>query len=124
MTTSLFTAVAPAIESVANHLWQSTVFAAAAGVLAVLFRHNRAQVRYWIWLAASVKFLVPCAALIALGSAFAWRVPAPMVSPDFTSYVDAVSQPFSQPALGLAKDKVALGAEHQVRAYGRGHHRP
>ena len=39
-----------------NHLWQSTVFAAAVAVVAVAFRRNRAQVRYWLWLAASVKF--------------------------------------------------------------------
>ena len=31
-----------------NHLWQSTVFAAAVAVVAVAFRRNRAQVRYWL----------------------------------------------------------------------------
>ena len=45
------------IEQAANHLWQSTLFAALAGLLTLAFRRNRAQVRYWLWLAASVKFL-------------------------------------------------------------------
>jgi len=47
------------LQSLANHLWQSTVFAAVAGLLALALRNNRAQVRYWLWLAASVKFLIP-----------------------------------------------------------------
>jgi len=53
---------------VINHLWQSTVFAVGAGMLALAFRRNRAQVRYWLWLSASVKFLVPFALLTSLGS--------------------------------------------------------
>ena len=42
-----------------NHLWQSTLFVAAAGLLSLVLRGNRAQVRYWLWFAASFKFLVP-----------------------------------------------------------------
>jgi len=51
----------------ANHVWQSTLFAAAAGLLTLLLRVNRAEVRYWIWLAASVKFLIPCSILVDAG---------------------------------------------------------
>jgi bla regulator protein BlaR1 len=51
-----------------NHLWQSTLFAAAAGLLTLAFRKNHAQVRYWLWFSASVKFLVPFALLLSLGS--------------------------------------------------------
>ena len=40
----------------ANHLWQTTLFAGAAGLLTLLLRKNRACVRYWLWIAASVKF--------------------------------------------------------------------
>src|SRR5579859_1626289 len=53
---------------IANHLWQSTLFAAAAGLLALLLRKNRAQTRYWLWLIASAKFLIPFSLLISLGS--------------------------------------------------------
>jgi bla regulator protein blaR1 len=43
----------------ANHLWQSTLFATVAGLLTLALRKNRAQTRYCLWLAASVKFLIP-----------------------------------------------------------------
>jgi hypothetical protein len=51
-----------------NHLWQSTLFAAAVALVTLAFRRNRAQVRYWLWLAASVKFLIPFSALLWLGA--------------------------------------------------------
>jgi hypothetical protein len=35
----------PPIELGGNHLWQSTVFLAAAGLLMLALRNNRAQVR-------------------------------------------------------------------------------
>ncbi|HEV3140042.1 MAG TPA: hypothetical protein VGY57_05980, partial [Vicinamibacterales bacterium] len=57
----------------ANHLWQSTVVAAAIGALTLAFRKNAAAVRHGLWLAASVKFLVPFGALVALGSLFGFR---------------------------------------------------
>lgn len=55
------------IAACINHAWQSTLFAIAAGLVALLLRRNGARVRYWVWLAASVKFLVPFAFLAALG---------------------------------------------------------
>jgi beta-lactamase regulating signal transducer with metallopeptidase domain len=51
-----------------NHIWQSTIFALLAALLTLAFRNNRASVRYWLWLAASLKFLVPFAPLIGLGA--------------------------------------------------------
>ena len=51
-----------------NHLWQSTVFAALAGLSVLALRQHGAHVRYWVWFAASVKFLVPFSALAALGA--------------------------------------------------------
>jgi len=55
------------IGAVTNHLWQSTLFACAVGLLTRLLRTNRAAVRYGLWFAASVKFLVPFSLLIGLG---------------------------------------------------------
>ena len=51
------------------HLWQSTLFAFVAGLATFAFRNNRAAVRHALWMAASVKFLVPFAVLTALGQA-------------------------------------------------------
>jgi len=66
------------ISNLANHLWQSTVFACVVGLLTLLLRRNRAAVRHGLWLAASVKFLAPFSLLIGLGSQIEWRQ-APVV---------------------------------------------
>src|SRR6185312_14545374 len=58
------------------HLLQSTLFAVAAGLLTLAFRGNRAQVRYWLWLSASLKFVVPFALLTSFGSYLETRMPA------------------------------------------------
>ena len=56
-----------AMERVLDHLWQSTAFAIVIALLALVLRRNRARVRYALWLAASVKFFVPLALIIAVG---------------------------------------------------------
>ena len=50
-----------------GHLWESTVFAVMVALLSLAFRRNRADVRYWLWYSASLKFLVPFALLFGLG---------------------------------------------------------
>ena len=65
--------------ALANHLWQSTLFAAAMGLMTLAFRRNAAAVRHALWLAASIKFLVPFAALMALGSHLGLRAPVRLV---------------------------------------------
>src|SRR5579872_6785958 len=56
------------IYSASSHLVQSTLFAAAAALLTLAFRANKAQVRFWLWLSASIKFLIPFALLSMVGS--------------------------------------------------------
>jgi len=56
-----------------NHLWQSTLFAAVAGLLTLAFRKSQARARYWLWLTASVKFLFPFSLLVGIGSHIEWR---------------------------------------------------
>jgi len=81
-----------------NHLWQSTVFGLAVALAAFLLRHNRAHVRYALWFAASVKFLVPFSLLVALGALVPLRPAQPVsrsVSPGaFSIAVDELAQPF------------------------------
>jgi uncharacterized protein (TIGR03435 family) len=57
----------------ANHLWQSTLVAALAWVVTLALRRERARVRYGVWLAASLKFLVPFPVLVSLGAQAGWR---------------------------------------------------
>jgi beta-lactamase regulating signal transducer with metallopeptidase domain len=54
-----------------NHLWQSTLFGGAVALLALALRESSAGLRFWLWLAASVKFLVPFALLSAAGTLLA-----------------------------------------------------
>jgi bla regulator protein blaR1 len=56
-----------------NHLWQSSLFVVVVWVLTLALGTNRAAVRYWLWLAASVKFLIPFSLLVSIGSQFEWR---------------------------------------------------
>jgi len=82
-----------------NHLWQSTLFGIAAGALAVALRANGAHVRHRIWLAASLKFLVPFSLLLSLGGALQGLVPAApalvaSAAPAVSMTVDRIAQPF------------------------------
>jgi bla regulator protein BlaR1 len=88
------------IGALTNHLWQSTVFAAAAGLLTVGFRSNRAQVRYWLWFSASFKFFVPFSLLITLGSRLGWasaakKIAAPVLYDAASFTMVQVSRPFT-----------------------------
>jgi bla regulator protein BlaR1 len=79
-----------------NHLWQSTVFAAVAGLLTLAFRRNRAQVRYWLWFCASCKFLVPFALLMSLGRLVPVRSSTPLAAHVVSVAVEQIAQPFPE----------------------------
>src|ERR1700748_3486883 len=82
------------ISLLLDHLWQSTVFAGAVGVLTLAFTDNRAAVRYWLWFAASVKFLVPFSTLTALGACL-FQAFASHASPAFFTDMQPAAAPFS-----------------------------
>ena len=66
-----------------NHLWQSTLVAVVAWLATLALRRDRAAVRYGVWLAASLKFLVPFGWLTTLGAGSDWR---PVVVASFAPY--------------------------------------
>ena len=88
------------IHHLTNHLWQSTLFAVATGLLTVAFRKNRAQVRYWLWFSASFKFFVPFSLLLSLGSKLeTWAPAAKTVAPATVSFaIVEAAQPFTSTA--------------------------
>jgi bla regulator protein blaR1 len=89
--------ITDSLSPIANHLWQSTLFAGVAGLLTLILRKNPARVRHRIWVAASLKFLVPFSLLVALGSNLGWRT-APVSAPSvFSTVADQVSEPFPEP---------------------------
>lgn len=92
------------IAPIADHLWQSTIVAVVIALITLALRANRPQVRYALWLVASLKFLVPFAALATLGVQLGARSSAAMAAPQLTLIVDswdAIGQPFSRPGAAL-----------------------
>src|SRR5580693_784616 len=74
------------MNAVFNHLWQSTLFAGAVAFAALALRRNSPRTRYWLWLAASVKFLIPFSLLVWTGS----RIELPPDSPSLDATTVAV----------------------------------
>jgi beta-lactamase regulating signal transducer with metallopeptidase domain len=85
-----------------DHLWQSSLFALAAGLLTLVFRAHAARVRFWLWFAASLKFLVPFAVLVLLGERLARLVPAPLPPALLVLVLAPAAERFSAPAHALA----------------------
>ena len=80
------------LTEIVNHLWQSTLVLTAIAALAATLRDHGAHTRYWLWWAASVKFLVPFALLTALGSALGTR--APLLEPaDWPATLTLLAEP-------------------------------
>jgi bla regulator protein blaR1 len=88
----VWVAIAPAVG---NHLWQSTLFAAVAAMMALALRKNQARIRYRLWLAASLKFLIPFSLLISLGGHLARPRHSTNLRSDFYSVAQEIGQPFT-----------------------------
>jgi bla regulator protein blaR1 len=84
-------------QFIINHLWQSSCFALLAGLLAFVLRKNSPKVRYWVWLSASLKFLMPFALLVSLGSMVPRPAPHPVsiATPVFQNTLVQIAEPFS-----------------------------
>ena len=93
------TVQAPWLSSLANHLWQSTALVFVAWLLALALRKNQARTRYWVWLSASLKFLLPFSLLADVGTRIGSIIAAPMARPAFSSAMQQIvqiTQPFPQ----------------------------
>ena len=85
-----------------NHLWQSTLVAGAAWLLAFILRGNPARARYWVWMIASVKFLIPFSLFIAAGEWLRATLATPIQPPAFAGVMEQITQPFPQAAFPAA----------------------
>ena len=84
-----------------NHLWQTTLFAAVIGVVAMALRQHSARTRYWLWFAASIKFLVPFSVLVSLGDRI--EIPVGKGQPPMAALtVEAISTGFSPAPVMIA----------------------
>lgn len=98
------------MSDIANHLWQSTVFAGVVVLLALALRKNHASIRYGLWLTASVKFLLPFSLLIAVGRQVDW--PSKPVEP--AAALISVVQPFSSAQSPVATPETVIQTVRSV----------
>jgi len=83
------------LQAIANHVWQSTLFAAVVGLVVVACRKFGPRARYGLWLAASAKFLIPFSLLSTAGRWFGQRAEVPIV-PSLSFAIEQVNEPFSR----------------------------
>jgi bla regulator protein BlaR1 len=102
---ALWHAFAPGL---ADHLWQSTVVALVAALLTLALRNHHARARYWLWLTASLKFLVPFSLLVGMGSHFAWPRASAAGSTGFTFVIEEMSQPFTQATTEIGRQPASI----------------
>ena len=77
----------------ADHLWQSTLWVGAVWLATLTLRNNSARVRYWLWTAASIKFLVPLTMLMSLGASLQWQDAPVAVQPAVSFVMEEVLTP-------------------------------
>jgi beta-lactamase regulating signal transducer with metallopeptidase domain len=99
-------------EALVNHLWQSTLCALAAALLTLALRKNGAKVRFLIWLAASVKFLIPFSLFVWIGKHLAWDAPTVHTSSGFSLVMDQIAQPAAVMATNVAATPLAQTMIH------------
>lgn len=102
------------MNNLANHLWQSTIFAAVVAVAALALRRNSARLRYWLWLAASAKFLIPFSILVSMGGRVAKPgdaavLPALTVVRVSTYFAPVPTFPVAAPVAATSHWPAALG---------------
>jgi bla regulator protein blaR1 len=95
-----------------NHLWQSTIVTFIAWLLVLILRDNHARTRYWIWMIASAKFLVPFSLLIAGGESLRSLMASPIAKPAVANVMEQIAQPFPQVHSFVSADPA--GASHPV----------
>lgn len=83
------------ISVLLDHLWQSTLFAFGVGLLALALRKNSAAVRYRLWFAASLKFLLPFSLFAAVGQRLIPPSHPVFHVPAQAYVVEDAAQPFS-----------------------------
>jgi bla regulator protein blaR1 len=93
------------LTEIVNHLWQSTLVVAAIGALAAMLRQHGAHTRYWLWWAASMKFLVPFSLLTMLGESLTSPDAPLFVLPEWPQALDAIAEPMPE---GLASSATPL----------------
>jgi uncharacterized protein (TIGR03435 family) len=101
-----------------DHLWQSTLFAAAVALATVALRRKHAGVRYALWWAASIKFIVPFALFVAIGEAIGSRAAVHVPPPAPSFLTDIANTPFVVGTTSRVATAAASGATASSVAIG------
>ena len=80
-----------------NHLWQSTLVVLMAWMLSLMLKRYQARIRYWVWMAASLKFLLPLSLLAAMGERLHSAGILAITRTSLTGAVCRVEHPFRPP---------------------------
>ena len=101
------------ISGIVAHLWQSSLFAGAAGLAVLALRGNRAEVRHWVWLVASAKFLIPFSLLVGLGTIVPRPGVVPPVRADWMAALQEFGQPLTSPSGAAHVTVAAVATNHE-----------
>jgi bla regulator protein blaR1 len=98
---ALWAAIAPALG---NHLWQSTIVTVVAWILSLILRQNQARTRYWVWMIASLKFLLPFSLLMTIGASLSSTVAKPVPRPVLAAAMEPIKQSLPVTAVSISGD--------------------
>jgi bla regulator protein blaR1 len=88
-----------------SHLWQSTLFVGLIWLVTQALRRNRARARYWLWVAASMKFVVPVSVLVSLGENLKWSAPPAVIVPAVSFVMEDLLMPVAVAGPRLANSQ-------------------
>src|ERR1035441_9569554 len=91
--------------ALANHLWQSTAVTGIVWLLALSLRKNHARTRYWLWMIASVKYLIPFSLLISAGESLRALFATQIQRPALAAVMEQITLPFPQDAVHIDTDR-------------------
>jgi uncharacterized protein (TIGR03435 family) len=100
--------------ALANHLWQSTVVTGIAWLLTLSLHKNHARMRYWVWMIASVKYLIPFSLLISAGESLRSAFATPIQRPVLAAAMEQITLPFSLAASPAAVPYASAAPEAAV----------
>src|SRR5215510_15060816 len=79
-----------------NHLWQSTAFVLLIALAAKALQKNSPRLRYWLWLTASIKFLIPFSLLVSTGAKIQLPRETPLPQADTVAQISTYFAPASE----------------------------
>jgi uncharacterized protein (TIGR03435 family) len=107
--------------ALANHLWQSTAVTGMAWLLCLCLRNNHARMRYWVWMIASVKYLIPFSLLISGGESLRAAFASPIQRPALAAAMQQIALPFSLGASPVAAPYAGATSEAAAAAWQPAH---